>query len=159
MKKNITANTDRYLCFTLGSEQFACPLMLVKEVVATIEFTPVPHAPPYFLGIMNLRGQVISVIDLKKKFAIKAKQATDQAVIIFDIEGVALGVSVDSVDSVANVSKEELTDKPDLVFPQGADSLVGVFRKDEKLVLMLDLVKTFTQDEKLMLKTTSSKAA
>ncbi len=152
-------NSDRYLCFSLGTEQFSCPLMLVKEVVGQTEFTTVPHAPNYFLGIMNLRGQVISVIDLKKKFGVKPKNQPDQAVIIFDIEGISIGVSVDSVDYVANVTQTEVVNQPELVFPQGAEYLTGVFRKDQKLIIVLDLVRVFTKDEKLMLKNRTAKAA
>ena len=65
---------QRYLSFSLGSEDYAIPLLSVKEVIAVPEITPIPFTPSHFLGIMNLRGQVISIIDLRSKLGIKTKR-------------------------------------------------------------------------------------
>ncbi len=75
---------NRFLCFSLGNEHYAIPLLTVKEVIAPPETTPVPQTPAYFKGIMNLRGQVISVIDLRTKLGIKPLQSAENAVIICD---------------------------------------------------------------------------
>jgi len=84
---------QRYLAFSLGKEQYAIPLLQVKEVIGQTETTPMPYAPAHFKGIMNLRGQVISVIDLRLKFKMEAKESEGQtAIIILDLSPLSLGV-------------------------------------------------------------------
>ena len=75
-------NKERFLCFSLGVEEYAIPLLEVREVIAMPEYTPVPYTPPYFLGIMNLRGQVISVMDLRQKLGVTARGDAETTVII-----------------------------------------------------------------------------
>lgn len=99
---------NRYLNFSLGEEEFAIPLLSVKEVIAVPETTPIPHTPPHFLGIMNLRGQVISVIDLRKKFSINTKNTEETSVIILDLKNHFLGVVVDSVTSVLAIKNSDI---------------------------------------------------
>jgi purine-binding chemotaxis protein CheW len=89
------ATGNRYLSFSLGTEEYAIPLLAVKEVIAMPEFTSVPYTPSHFLGIMNLRGQVISVMDLRKKLGIKPGSTAETAVIICDLSPLCIGVVVD----------------------------------------------------------------
>lgn len=70
MNTDKTESLEKFLGFSLGTEEYAIPLLSVKEVIALPEITPVPFSPPHFLGIINLRGQIISVMDLRKKFAL-----------------------------------------------------------------------------------------
>lgn len=142
---------ERYLCFRLGKERYAIPLLAVREVIAPPDTTPVPHAPPYFVGIMNLRGQVISVMDLRTKLGIKPDQSAETAIIIFDFHPNSVGVVVDSIDSVINASPEDVVDKPELQNNKAADSILGVFRSQDGLVLLIDVAKTLNlADQRLI---------
>ncbi len=134
----------RYLCFMLGEESYAIPLLSVKEVIAPPEITPVPQTPPYFLGIMNLRGQIISVMDLRTKLSIKPSASSETSVIICDLISSSIGIVVDSIDSVLSPTREALSAKPEIQSQRNTDYIEGVFRNGEQLVLLLDVVKTLS---------------
>ena len=146
-KATTTLTENRYLCFSLADEEYAIPLLSVREVIAVPEITPVPYTPPHFLGIMNLRGQVISVMDLRHKFNIKSKNSSETAVIICQFEGFSIGVVVDSVNSVLTPSAENLSPKPEMQSQKATDYITGVYRKEKRLVLFLDIAKTLNVDD------------
>ena len=138
----------RYLAFSLGGEDYAIPLLQVKEVMGLTEITKVPHTPPHFKGIMNLRGQVISVIDLRVKFNISSSEnSSETAIIILDLAPVYLGVIVDHIDSVLAIDADQLAPPPDIETKLGVDYITGVAKKDKKLILMLDLEKTLSVED------------
>ncbi len=130
----------RYLCFNLGAEEFALPLLSIREVIAKGDITPLPQMPPYFLGIMNLRGEVISVIDLRLKLGLKPAQSQEASIIVIDYEGIRVGLLVDLIESVQSPPEEQLGPPPDLL-PTNAEVIMAVFRRENNLVLILDLKK------------------
>lgn len=108
-----SAEPQRLLAFSLCKEEYAMPLLKVKEVIANQEITHVPYTPLHFKGILNLRGQVISVIDLRLKLNMSEANMSDEtAIIILDIHPLCLGVIVDSVNSVLTVQDSELCPPP-----------------------------------------------
>ena len=147
---NSTKETDdRYLCFALGVEEFGIPLLNVKEVIAMPEITPLPQSPNYFLGIMNLRGQVISIIDLRTKLGIKPQEKSETAVIICDLKPNNIGIVVDSIDRVIHPAKDQISEKPQLDDQKKNTYIQGVYREEQRLVLLLDIAKTLNvEDEK-----------
>lgn len=149
---------DRFLAFSLGPEEYAIPLLAVREVIAVPDITPVPQSPTHFLGIMNLRGQVISVLDLRTKFGIKPQSTEETSVIILDLQDHALGVVVDSVNSVVSPSADQMSDPPEMEGNRNADAITKVFRKENNLVLILDIFKTLSKDDRSAL-ARSQKAA
>jgi purine-binding chemotaxis protein CheW len=159
--KNNQGEAARFLAFTLCGEEYAVPLLKVKEVIALTEVTPVPYTPAHFKGIMNLRGQVISVIDLRIKFKMSKTDVTQEtAIIILDLEPLSFGVIVDSIDSVLAVETENLRPPPDVESQIKNDYITGVTRKDDKLVLILDIDRTLNVDDlKLLKKTPQTNAA
>lgn len=150
INSNVTAKTgDRFLSFSLGNEEYAIPLLSVKEVIAMPEFTAVPQTPPHFLGIMNLRGQVISVMDLRVKFGIKPATSQETSVIICDLKSMAIGVVVDSINSVLSPEVEDLSPKPEIQSSKSTEYITGVYRKDKRMVLFLDIAKSLSVEDKL----------
>jgi purine-binding chemotaxis protein CheW len=138
----------RYLAFSLAGEEYAVPLLKVKEVIALSEITPVPQTPSYFRGIMNLRGQIISVVDLRSKLRLPPAAATgENAIIILDIAEVSLGAVVDSIDSVLAVASADVSPTPDLESNVSSEFITGVTRRGKKLVLLLDIEQTLSVDE------------
>lgn len=155
-KTTVGADAARFLTFSLNSEQYAVPLLKVKEVIALTETTPVPYSPPHFKGIMNLRGQVISVIDLRMKLKMpKVEAGAETAIIILDLSPLALGIIVDSVESVLAVNKEEIQPPPEVGGRETA-YITGVARKEKRLILVLDIERTLSVDD---LKTMKSQNA
>jgi len=149
----------RYLCFDLGNREFAIPLLSAKEVIGIPEITAVPQTPTHFLGIMNLRGNVISVMDFRLKLGIKPSASEENTVIILDLGDYNLGVVVDRVNSVQTVEKDKISDPPMVESNKNSDYITGVFRKDERLILMLDISKALSVEDKSAMKSKSVKAA
>ena len=147
-----TAEQSRYLCFSLGSEEYAIPLLTVKEVIAMPEITPVPQTPAYFLGIMNLRGQVITILDLRQKLNIKPQGNSETSVVICDFEKFSVGVVVDSINSVLAPEENTIVPKPDLQNSKASAYVTGVYRKDKRLVLFLDIFKSLNIEDQSSIK-------
>lgn len=139
------AQTDtnrRFLLFELGEETYAMPLLDVREVIGVPETTPVPSSPSYFNGITNLRGQVISIFDLRKKLNIKPKEDTrENAVIIIQLSHLNIGIVVDRVVSVQSLSDSDISPAPEVSENNKNKYLYGVARKEDKLILLIDLKK------------------
>ncbi len=152
-------SSDRYLCFNLGPEEFAIPLLSVREVLGLPEITPVPQTPPHFLGIMNLRGKVISIMDLRLKLGIKSAKTEETSVIILEIGEASLGVVVDQVNSVQEISSEERAEKPSMESSKSNEYVDGIYKKEDRLILLLDIAKALSIDEKKLLQNQQKLAA
>jgi len=133
---------QRFLEFSLGKEDYAIPLLSVREVISVPETTPIPKAPSHFLGIMNLRGQVISVVDMRTKLKIKPlDNNSEESVIIVDLDGMNLGIVVDSINKVLAFALKEINDVPEIETQVNAEYIYGVYRKEESLTVLLNVAK------------------
>lgn len=139
--KKSNAELNRFIEFSLGYEDYAIPLLMVREVISVPDTTPIPKSPSHFLGIMNLRGQVISVVDLRKKLKIEAKQDKEEAVIIVDIGGMNIGVVVDSINKVLAFSSDDVSEMPEVENQINTQYIFGVFKKEKSLTVLLDIAK------------------
>ena len=150
---------SRYLSFSLGQEEYGIPLLVVKEVIAVPEITPIPFSPPHVLGIMNLRGQVISVMDFRQKLGIKPASTGETAVIICDLAPLCLGVVVDSINSVVAPTANELSAKPEMHTTRSSDYITGVYHRDKKLVLLVDIATALSVEDLRVMAAQVKKAA
>lgn len=138
---------NRYLCFSLGTEHFSIPLLQIKEVIGIPEFTVIPYTPNYFCGIMNLRGKVISVIDMRKKLNIPSKGSEENSVIVCDLDNITIGVLVDSVDYVINIEKEKILPKPDMQTSIKNDYIEGLIEYKNILIVLINLAKSLSIED------------
>lgn len=145
-------HTDsRLMEFRLGKERFALPLLDVREVVAPGNVTPVPQSPAYFLGIMNLRGLIVSIVDLRKKIGVAAASGSENAVVICSLGGIAIGFLVDAVVAVVTPNAEELSDASSIQGQRNDHYLTGVYRQKDGIVLLVDPTKLVdTTDRKFI---------
>jgi purine-binding chemotaxis protein CheW len=158
-KARTVETSERYLAFSLKKEQYAIPLLQVKEVIGMTEATPIPNSPPYFRGIINLRGLVISVIDLRLKLQLdKPENGPETSIIILDLNNLCLGVIVDSINSVLALNREDISPAPDATSAKD-QYLTGVARKDNRLTLLLDIRSTLNVDDLTALKSAAQKQA
>lgn len=141
------SSDNRYLCFSLGKESFGIPLLQVKEVISIPEFTQIPYSPQYFCGIMNLRGKVISVIDMRKKLNIVSKGPEENSVVVCDLENITIGILVDSVDSVINIDKNKILPKPNIQTSIQNDYIEGLFEVKTQLIVLINLVKSLSIED------------
>lgn len=152
--ENVLA-AGRYLCFSLGKEKFAVPLLHVKEVLGRLQFTTVPQAPAYFKGVVNLRGQLISVIDLRlklKTIATDSGAVVEATTIILDFGALSLGIMVDTVDCVKEYSAGDLSPSPDIESSIDHKFILCVAREDGGLVLILDLRSVLNTEDYRVIK-------
>jgi purine-binding chemotaxis protein CheW len=140
-KKVSNAELSRFIEFSLGSEDYAIPLLMVREVISIPDTTPIPKSPPHFVGIMNLRGQVISVVDLRKKLKVETRHDKEEAVIIVDIGGMNIGVVVDSINKVLAFSSEDVSEMPEVEHQVNTHFIFGVYKKEHSLTVLLDIAK------------------
>ena len=152
-------NTNRYLVFFIGTEEFAIPLLTVREVIAMPTITRLPHTPPHFLGVMNLRGQVIPVTDLRLKLNIKTKASSETSVILSDIGETCVGYVVDSIHSVHSANDADIAPPPDLDTGKSKNFVKGVLKNDSRLILLLDLPELFEAQDRSIVSKNSLKIA
>lgn len=136
-----STETRRYLEFFLGGESYAVDLLKVKEVITLPELTPIPKAPNYVCGLMNLRGLVLTVVDLRKKLSITpSADESQKAVIIFDLNDRLVGAVVDSIQKVLNINIDKIKPVPD----EGTDKglhLQGILQVENKLCMWIDPIQ------------------
>ena len=130
--------------FRVGRETFGLPISSVREIVRVPEITSVPNAPEYIEGVINLRGQIIPVVDLRKRFGLKVPEPNRRnRVVIVEFETRSIGLIVSSASEVLRIPPSEI-EKPHNVFPEGeADYVTGVGKFQGRLVILLDLKEIF----------------
>jgi purine-binding chemotaxis protein CheW len=142
MSKTNTSSEERYLEFHLGGESYAVELLKVREVITPPELTPIPKSPAYVCGLMNLRGLVLTVVDLRKKLNVPlAEDQSESAVIIFDLGERLVGGWVDSIHRVVNIPRDAIKPVPDSDNPQVTQHLSGIIQQQNKLILCLSIEK------------------
>jgi purine-binding chemotaxis protein CheW len=126
----------------VGPEVFGVPIALVREIVRMPAITAVPNAPTYVEGVINLRGKIISVIDLRKRFGGENLELTKKTrVVVLEIENRTVGLIVDSASEVLKIPPSEI-EPPSSVFPDGeVDYVTGVGKLGGRLIILLDLSK------------------
>ncbi|MEO0335420.1 MAG: chemotaxis protein CheW [Pseudomonadota bacterium] len=135
----------KYMEFSLGSENYAVPLLRVREVISIPSVTPIPRAPAYFHGIMNLRGQIISVMDLRKKLGVQpGEELAEESVIILSYAEFHLGIIVDSINRVLQAEGEEIKEVPVAKAASKADYIEGVIKKENDLIIKLNVEKALS---------------
>ncbi|WP_170291868.1 chemotaxis protein CheW [Heliobacterium mobile] len=126
--------------FSLGRESYGIPIERVREIIRPTPITLIPHTPPYVLGLLNLRGNVIPVIDLRLRLHITPEgEAKNNRIIVVEIEGVVVGMMVDSVSSVMTVQEDMLTDTPDMLCETDDGFINRVIKTDQRLTVLLNL--------------------
>ena len=138
---NFLDSSRRLLTFNIGQDQYAIPLLSVKEVIGKSEFTTVPNTPPYYSGLINLRGQVVSIIDLSIMFETKSIDYGESSYIICEHNNNYIGLSVDSVNSVLPVNTTELCQDIPEEGKLHNRFLLGVYRQENNIIIIIDINK------------------
>ncbi|MGO9147330.1 MAG: chemotaxis protein CheW [Desulfomonilia bacterium] len=144
--------TRQYLSFKLDEEEFALDISKVREVLDFTKITKVPQTPAFMKGVINLRGAVVPVVDLNRKFGIKDTEKTVNTRIIIgevSIEGdeTVLGVLADSVHEVMELEPESIEPAPKIGTRLNTDFIKGMGKRDDEFVMILDIDKVFSAEE------------
>ncbi|HEV8487732.1 MAG TPA: chemotaxis protein CheW [Blastocatellia bacterium] len=133
--------------FRVGAEEFAVDILLTKEVVSMCDITPVPETQDYVEGVMNLRGNLVPVVDLRKRLRARTKAGHEERrIIIANCEERLTGLIVDGASEVIRVSEEMIEPPPDLISEIGADYVEGVINLDSRFITLIDLKNVLTED-------------
>lgn len=139
--------------FRLGNELYGVDIMSVKEIVKIQPIRPIPNAPNYMVGILNLRGEIIPIIDLHRRFHIDFANGEEEldelesGFIILNIEGNQIGIIIDRVSRVAAVESSEIQVAPRMSGGIGSEYIKGVVRNDDGYLIILNIVRLFDPKE------------
>ena len=134
--------------FSIGSEEFGVDILKVIEIIRTMEITKVPKAPAFVEGVINLRGLVIPIIDLRRRFGLAEKAGdSDTRIIVIEINGMSVGFVVDSVSEVLRIPANTVEPAPPVVAGVDSDYISGVGKLEDRLLILLDLDKLLSADD------------
>jgi len=142
-------NDVRLAVFELEDQPYAIDIMKIKQIIRPLKITRLPKAPDFVEGVINLRGVVIPVIDMRKRFALPPlAQGIDTKVIIASVDRKIVGVIVDDVSEVVSVARQEIQPPPKVVRGVESEYLLGVCRLKDDILLILNLDEILTAEEK-----------
>jgi len=136
----------KYLTFSLGKEDYGVGILSVREIIGVMEITAVPHTPPYVKGVINLRGRVIPVIELRLKFGMGSQEYDERTcIIVVEVQTrtvpVQVGMVVDSVSEVLNVAASEIEPPPSLGTAMETENILGMAKIKGGVKILLDVNK------------------
>ncbi len=138
----------QWVTFRLDNESYGINVMQVQEVLRYSEIAPVPGAPTYVLGIINLRGNVVTVIDTRLRFGLSQTETSDQTrIVIIETENQVVGIMVDAVAEVVYLRQSEIETTPNVGNEETAKFIQGVCHKNNELLILVDLEKMMSDEE------------
>ncbi len=142
----------KYLTFTLADEQYGIGILKIKEIIGMMPITSVPQTPPFVKGVINLRGKVIPVMDLRLRFGVEARPYTDRTcIIVVEIAGASgplmIGVVVDEVSEVININKDDIEDTPTFGMKLNTDYILGMAKIGKGVKILLDIDRVLAAEE------------
>ncbi len=148
----LAANEGKYLTFALGNEEFGLEILKVREIIGFMEVTAVPQTPPHVKGVINLRGQVIPVVDLRMNFGMEEAEVTEQTCIIvveIDVDGrqFQTGIVVDRVSEVLDIAQKDIEDAPQFGSTVDTDFILGMGKIGESVKILLDIDKVLASTD------------
>ena len=146
----------KYLTFKLAEEDYGISLLQVKEIIGMMPITPVPRTPAHVKGVINLRGQVIPVTDLRLRFALDAREYTDRTcIIVVEVQGeastVQVGIVVDAVSEVLQVSDDDIEPTPSFGDKVDTDYILGMANLEDTVKILLDIDRVLTAQDVALL--------
>jgi purine-binding chemotaxis protein CheW len=138
--KNHTANNDQYVIFKLENEFYGIPINFVETIERVLEITRVPNTPSYVKGVINLRGEVVPVVDLRKRFKLSDKKVTEESrIIILSIEEVSVGLLVDNSSEVLTIPVDSIDNTSNLVNSFEDDYIKGIGKVENRMIIIIDI--------------------
>ncbi len=154
--KNIDNKEGKYLTFTLADEEYGIGILKIKEIIGMMPITSVPQTPEFVKGVINLRGKVIPVMDLRIRFDLEASDYTDRTcIIVVEIGGensnVMIGIVVDTVSEVLNIKSMEIEPAPAFGTELDTEYILGIAKIEGGVKILLDIDRVLRSDELSML--------
>lgn len=144
----IISKGKQLVVFRIGRELFGVEIDAIREIVRIPEITEVPDAPEFLEGMINLRGKIVPVVDLKKRLKLSGDARTKESRVLITDNTVSIsGLIVDSVDEVIRIEGDAVEEPPDMITAIGIEYITGVAKVEEKLIILLDIRKILSDEE------------
>lgn len=148
----VQVKEGKYLTFELAQEQYGLGILKVREIMGMMDITHVPQTPAFVKGLINLRGRVIPVVDLRLKFGLPEKEYTERTtIIVVEIQAetglILIGIVVDNVSEVMHISQADLEDTPSFGEKLKTDYIMGMAKVKGRVILLLDIDRVLTDEE------------
>jgi purine-binding chemotaxis protein CheW len=149
---SVFAKAGKYLTFKLGTEEYGLEILKVREIIGLMNITAVPRSPDYVRGVINLRGTIIPVVDLRKKFGMESTEETEQSCIIVvevtkEDGSEAIGVFVDAVSEVLDIAESNIERAPSLGAGVNTDFILGMAKIKDSVKILLNVEEVLTNNE------------
>jgi len=150
--KAVTEREGKYLTFSMAKEEYGIGILKIKEIIGMMAITPVPKTPEFVKGVINLRGKVIPVVDLRLRFGMEEIEYTDRTcIIVVEIAvqagTVQIGIVVDAVSEVLNIKGEDIQDTPTFGTELNTDYILGMAKTEGGVKILLDINRVLTGEE------------
>lgn len=145
-----TGEVSQLITFTVGGEEYGVEILRVREIIRSSEVAPLPQAPGFVKGVLNLRGEIIPVIDLREKFGLDPREdSPDTRIIVTDVAGKLVGMKVDAANQVVRVPSAQIDPAPAIVEGIADQYLRGVAHRENGLVVILEIERILSGQEKI----------
>jgi len=145
--QNCPAKEGKYLAFTLGQEDYGLEIMKVREIIGMMNITAVPQVPGYVKGVINLRGKVIPIIDLRLKFGMPSIDATaETCTVIIDVNDMLIGIIIDKVNEVLDITQAQIEPIPNFGSNVHTDYILGIGKVNDSVKILLNIEKILSED-------------
>ena len=149
IETQLSGRTLQVVSFALGSEEYGVDIAQVQEINRMVTITHVPQAAQFMEGVINLRGRLIPIVDLRTRFGMRSSERTKNTrIVVTEIGSKRVGMIVDSVSEVLRIPVEQIEDAPDLVAGVDTEYIRGVGKMGDRLIIMLDLARVISGSEK-----------
>jgi purine-binding chemotaxis protein CheW len=157
-----TLKGGKFLTFLMANEKYGLEILKVREIIGMMDITPIPTTPAFIRGVINLRGKIIPVMDLRVKFGIEAKEDTERTCIIVahlahTAHQMTMGIIVDEVSEVLDVDQGQIEPPPVFGANIRTDFILGMGKIDQKVVTMLDIDRVLTEPERALVESYGEK--
>jgi purine-binding chemotaxis protein CheW len=148
----VETDTNQFLTFTLDEEQYAADVGKVREVLELLPMTKLPRMPDYMKGVINIRGSVVPVVDLRRKFGMsEVSETVDTSIIVMDVgegeKNLTVGCLADSVEEVINILPEDVEPAPSFGTAVDTEFIEGIAKREEQFIILLDIDRVFEESE------------
>ncbi|MBN2329527.1 MAG: chemotaxis protein CheW [Candidatus Omnitrophica bacterium] len=158
-KKKLEEQMNQFVSFVLHGEEYGVPILCVQEIIRYETLTRVPQSLPYVDGVLNLRGQVIPVINLRRKFELPEREPDKSTrIVVVEVQGRIMGMVVDEVSEVLQVNMDEIAPPPPMGTHLRTDFISGMAKMQDSLVILLEIDKILTTEESVILEQTAASA-
>ena len=147
-KRNEDTLRGRYLTFQIGAETFGIQIRYVTEIVSMRPLMVMPEMPEYIKGIINLRGKIISVMDMRLRFGIPWKEYNDRTcIIVVEMDGISVGLIIDAVSEVVSINDDQVEKRPVMSAKTGCEYISNLGRKGNQVILLIDCEELLSNDD------------